>query len=383
MKIKRIALLLTLFTSIACTNQSSRIKGKITDSKGKMLYFEHVDASATRSVDSSKLGNSGKFSFKTRVRIPDFYQLRLGKNQIISLLVKPSESITIKADGHDIEKTLEIKGSFESENLNKLVRYLNETRAKLDSINNLYDASEEDSLMEKFSREYASVLESHRKYSMAYLLTHTNSMTCIYALYQQVSPGQYVFYKNTDLQFFKIVSDTLGKYYPRSKHVAAFRKNVRRMLNDYQTKRLLSMADTVKTTLPGIELADMDGKIRKLNSLKGKYVLLSFWASWNEDCIAQNLRLKEVYYKYHRNNFEIMQVSFDNQPEAWKRAVRFDELPWISVIDSSFPNSLVAANYNIQELPANYLIDKDNTTILAKNLSPEQLQTELSELLNQ
>jgi peroxiredoxin len=379
---KKLLLLLALFMAIACTNPSSKIKGRILDSKGKLLYFEHVDASLTRSLDSVKLRNSGRFSFSTRVKMPDFYQLRLGKNQIINLLVKPAESIKIKASGNDIENSLELTGSFESENLNKLIRYLNETRTKLDSVNRLFEQATEDSLRMRLSREYISILESHRKYSMAYILTHTNSLTCIYALYQELSPGQYVFYKNSDLQFFKIVSDTLGKYYPRSKHATAFRNNAKRLLNDYQTQLLLRKVDTIKTTLPAIELEDMNGNVRKLTSLKGKYVLLCFWASWNEDCIGQNLLLKEVYKKYRRKNFEILQVSFDNSQEAWKRAIRYDELPWISVIDPSFPNSVVAANYNIQGLPANYLIDKDNVTILAKDLSPDQLQIRLSELFN-
>ncbi len=379
---KKTFILLALFMAAACTDPSLRIKGRITDSKGKMLYFEHVDALLTRSVDSVKLRNSGRFRFSTRVKMADFYQLRLGKSQIINLLVKPGESIKINASGNDFDRSLAIRGSFESENLNKLIRYLNETKAKLDSISGLYEAAEADTAKEILSREYDRVLEDHRKYSMAYILTHTQSLTCIYALYQELSPGYYVFYKNTDLQFYKIVSDTLGKYHPRSKHAAAFIKNTRRMLNNYQAQVLLSTADTVKTTLPAVELEDMNGKIRKLSSLKGNYVLLSFWASWSDDCIAQNLRLKDIYNQYRRKDFEILQVSFDNSPDAWKRAVRFDELPWLHVIDPSFPNSVIAAHYNIRNLPANYLIDKDNVTILGKDLSPDQLRARLTELLN-
>jgi hypothetical protein len=163
---KRIFLLLALFMAVACTHQSSRIKGRIADSKGKLLYFEHVDVLLARSVDSITLRNSGKFSFSTRPRTPDFYQLRLGKSQIINLLVKPGESIKIKANGNDINNTLEMDGSFESENLNKLIRYLNETRLKLDSISKQYNDAASDTMKERLSKEYANVLESHRKYSV-------------------------------------------------------------------------------------------------------------------------------------------------------------------------------------------------------------------------
>jgi peroxiredoxin len=373
--------MLVFFMAVSCKNEQSRITGHITESKGKVLYFDHVDAALTKTIDSVKLRNSGKFRFSARLKMPDFYQLRLD-DQIISLLVKPSESIKVKANGNQMTHSLELTGSFESENLNKLIGYLNETRVKLDSVGRLYSSATTDTMRGRLYKEYVGILENHRKYSMAYLLTHTNSLTCIYVLYQELSPGNYVFYKNKDLQFFKIVSDTLGKYYPRSKHVIAFRKNANHLLNNYQTQVLMQMADTVKTSLPAVELKDMNGTVRKLSSLRGKYVLLTFWASWNEDCVEQNLLLKEVYKKFYRQNFEIMQVSFDNSPEEWKRAIRFDELPWLSVIDPTFPGSAIAVNYNVQSLPANYLIDKDNASILAKDISPDQLIVKLAELLN-
>ena len=381
-RIKYLAIVMAFFVAMACTNERSRITGRITESKGKMLYFEHVDAALTKTIDSVKLRNSGTFHFSAQVKMPDFYQLRLENNQIISLLVKPSESIKVNANGNQMTSSLEITGSSESENLNKLIRYLNETRVNLDSVGRLYASATADTMRERLYKEYTGILESHRKYSMAYLLTHTNSLTCIYVLYQELSPGNYVFYKTKDLQFFKIVRDTLNKYYPKSKHVIAFRKNANRILNNYQSQVLMEMADTVKTGLPAVELKDMNGTVRKLSSLKGKYVLLTFWASWNEDCIEQNLLLKEVYQRYYRQNFEILQVSFDNSPEEWKHAIRFDELPWLSVIDPTYPRSAIAASYNVQSLPSNYLIDKDNASILAKDISPDQLMVKLSELLN-
>jgi peroxiredoxin len=378
---KKLLFVLPFLMAIACNNPTSKIKGRITDSEGRMLYFEHIDATLTKTIDSVKLKNSGKFHFAAQTKVPDFYQIRLGQNQIISLLVKPAESVQITANGYDIAHSLDIKGSYESENLNKVILYLNETRIRLDSINTLYTAATTDSVRDRLYKEYVSTLEKHRKYSMAYILTHTNSLTCIYVLFQELSPGNYVFYKTRDLQFFKIVSDSLTKYYPKSAHVIAFRKNAAHLLNNYQTQVLMQRADTIKTGLPSVELKDINGKIIKLSSLKGKYVLLTFWASWNQDCIEQNLMLKEIYSKYHKRNFEIMQVSFDNAADAWKRAVHFDALPWINVNDPTFPNSALAAGWNVQKLPANYLIDKDNETILAKDLNPDQLQSQLLELL--
>lgn len=379
---KKILLLLIVSTFIACSHQQSRINGKITNSKGRILYFEHVDVNMTKTLDSVILHSSGRFRFSAKVKTPDFYQLKLGENQIISLLVKPKENISISCDGNDVAGSLAVSGSFETETLNKLTRYLAETTQKLDSVNELYLQADMDTTRKRLYDEYVSILEKHRKYSMTYILTYSNSLTCIYALYQQLSSGAYVLYKTSDMQFFKIVSDSLGKYYPRSRHVIALRKATKNMLDDYRSQVLLNMADSVETSLPKIELEDLNGQVKKLSSLKGKYVLLSFWASWSPECLLQNVRLKEVYKKYHKQNFEILQVSFDNSQEDWKKAVRLDELPWLHVIDPSFPNSAVAANYNVQSLPANYLIDKDNSTILAKDIGPQELRNRLSSLFN-
>jgi len=142
------------------------------------------------------------------------------------------------------------------------------------------------------------------------------------------------------------------------------------------------MAKPENYVLPEISLPDIKGDTLSLVSLKGSYVLLSFWASWNKASIDANLKFKDVYKKYHKKGFEIYQVSFDKSVRQWQNAVGFDELPWISVNDSSFPNSVIARNYNVNELPWNYLIDKNMINIIGKNITANELNKKLSELFN-
>jgi hypothetical protein len=110
--------------------------------------------------------------------------------------------------------------------------------------------------------------------------------------------------------------------------------------------------------------------------------LLSFWASWNKESINENLKLKSFYQKYKNKGFEIYQVSLDNNKEAWQQAVNFDELPWINVSDLAYPNSEAAMRYNIQSLPTHFLLTKDQSDILGKNLSTRDLEIKLSNHLN-
>lgn len=370
-----------LLVLAACGKDQVKISGHILNADTTMLYLDEVNVYDIIPVDSMTLRKKGNFSFSFRSSEPGFYQLRLNSNQVIVLFPEPGQHIKVHADASNLMSTLSIEGSNDTEQLTKLIFMLNATRTKLDSVSRLAQGTTQDSILARLNKEYNRILETHRKASIAYILTHANSLSSLYVLYQQYQPDAYVFYKTTDIQFFKIVSDSLSKYYPGSKHVAALKAYTRNLIDNYNTNVILQKGLNKGASLPIVALPDITGDTVTLQSLKGKVVLLSFWASDDEASVRQNLELKKVYERYRSRGFEIMQVSFDRSEDVWAKAVRFDELPWISVIDKTFPNSVTAGNYNIAALPANYLIAKDNATILAKNLTSSQLQEKLGELL--
>jgi thiol-disulfide isomerase/thioredoxin len=380
---KKVIIFSGVLVLLACNRERIRITGHIANAKQAVILLDEVDVYSTRVVDSVLLKNNGNFRFAFNAKIPGFYQLRLSPDQVIVLFPKPGDRIRVEADTRSLISSLNIEGSHDSEQVTKLIRFMQETRNALDSINALYGKASSDTMRERLSREYQDILEKHRRFSIAFILTHSNSLASIYALYQQYQPGSYVFYKNTDLQFFKIVSDTLSKYFPKSKHVIALQANTKKMISDYKSQLLYGSLQNAEESLPEVAFPDLRGDTINLRSLKGKLVLLCFWASWDKNSVKQNLQLKKLYNKYKNKGFEIFQVSFDNSVNDWRNAVLYDELPWISVIDVSFPNSIVAGNYNITELPFNYLIGKDNISILARNLTPVQLHDKLQELLKQ
>jgi peroxiredoxin len=375
--------LILILALTACNKDRVVISGRIANAEKQVLHLGEVDVYDVIPVDSVVLGKNGKFSFSIDTKVPCFYQLSLSSDKIIVLFPSPGEHIKIDADAGKLLTSLKTEGSYNTEQATRLIRMLNETKIRLDSVGALYNKASSDSLKNQLNKKYMDILEKHRKASIAYILTNYKSLSVLYALYQQYKPGYYVFYKTTDMQFYKIVSDSLSKYLPDSKHVTAFKAHTDKIIGDYQAQLILRSAGQIGVSLPAIALPNVAGDMATLKSLTGKYVLLSFWASSDRACVSQNLELKKVYSKYKKQGFEIFQVSFDNSPESWKKSVNYDELPWISVIDATYPNSVVAGNYNVNQLPANYLIGKDNTTILAKNLTPAQLREKLNDLLNQ
>ncbi|MBN1143010.1 MAG: AhpC/TSA family protein [Bacteroidales bacterium] len=374
-------LFFVLLVLAACGKDQVKISGHILNADSTMLYLDEVNVYDILPVDSMTLRKRGNFSFNIKSKEPGFYQLRLSPNQVILLFPKPGQRIKIHADANNLLPSLSIEGSHDTEQLAKMIFMLNNTRAKLDSLSRLAQTATQDSTLVLLNQEYNNILEMHRKSSIAYLLTHSNSLSSLYVLYQQYQPDAYVFYKTTDIQFFKIVSDSLSKYHPGSKHVTALKAYTKNLIDKYNTNVIIQKGLMKGAALPRVALPDVTGDTVTLQSLKGKVVLLSFWVSEHDASVRQNLELKKIYEKYKSRGFEIMQVSFDRSEANWIKAVRFDELPWISVIDNTYPNSSVAGNFNVTAVPANFLIERDNVTIMARNLTTAQLSDRLEEML--
>lgn len=137
---------------------------------------------------------------------------------------------------------------------------------------------------------------------------------------------------------------------------------------------------------PEITMTKADGTAFSLSTLKGKMVLIDFWATWCAPCVEEQPELKALYATYSdkvkNNQFEILGISLDRNKESWQKAIDRFGINWIQISDLKFWKSPVAKLYEVDELPFNIIIDGQGT-ILAKNLHGKDLEEFLKKNLLQ
>lgn len=382
MKILLPVLFLVLLAS--CGQKSKiEISGLVNNANQKYIYLDEMDINQRNLVDSAKIRKKGTFHFRIHSTEPNYYQLRLTSRNFITLLASPGEKISVVSKDRYLPENYEVFGSEGSSLIKKLDDQLRKTIYKTDSISALYKESQEnpgfDTIGLQFNDAYTKVIQDQRRFTIRFILENISSLVAIKALYQKLDSTTYVLYDNKDLQYLKIVADSLKVHYPDSKHTKVLVIDLEQGLKRFNALRLAKLIqNSGKEKSLDIALPNPVGDTILLSSFRDHYVLLSFWASTDETSVVENLELKKLYQTYHKKGFEVYQVSFDNDKESWKKSILFDELPWIHVIDTE---QEFARMFNVQQLPANYILDKEGA-IIGKDLYRKALRIKLSQLFD-
>jgi thiol-disulfide isomerase/thioredoxin len=384
---KRILFLLALVLIFSgCKNKGYfSVDGIVKGKTAKYIYINRVDVDIPVLIDSSKISKKGGFRFKIKASEANFYQVGFSTADFITLLAEPGEKIKLVFEGKNLFEKYSVSGSSGSEKIKMLDLALTETKSKLDSLRTVYaKASGEPGFDIKgpsLESEFTKLIKDQRKKNIEFIINNTNSLVSIKALYQRIDPDTYVLYEPRDLQYLKIVTDSLTRYYPNSKQVQALARDFEKEMNQMYVNQIGKIANNIPPSKLDPVLKTTEGKRIALSSLKGKYVLLTFWSVTSKECIAENLQLKEFYKLYNKKGFEIYQINLDENESSWKSAVKFDELPWISTREDDPLNPKNALLFNVKSLPTNYLFDKEGK-IIASNLHDRSLQLRLDQLFN-
>ena len=380
-----IILLAIVFNSCESDPEYFTISGEIKNANGEKLYLMELQSNNIVYLDSIPLNAEGVFSFKGQTDIPKFYALRLQPNNYLTLIVNPFDQIVVKTDGNNLAENSIIEGSPESKKISDLRARLDETVQKLDSIGSYFSSligtREMNKVKDSLAQLSRDIITEHIDYTKNFILENPTSLVSLIALYQQIAPRKYVLNPVDDYDYFSFVDSSLLDIYPESDAVKSLHTQMVEINRQRNHSSEINHTVGIGSLTPEIILPVPEGDTISLSSLKGKYVLIDFWASWCRPCRMENPNLLKNYKRYHEKGFEIFQVSLDKKKDAWIGAIESDQLNWIHVSDLQFWNSPVAKMYFVQAIPANFLIDKKGI-IIAKNLRGDALEAKLSEIFD-
>ena len=376
-----ILLSLVLILSSCSNKKNATIRVEVNDNLDNGITLEQLGFSKSTLIDSASVSSGrDRVTFKVKkLEEPTFLILGVKEKGTITLLTEPGEKIFVRINSTK-PFIYDIEGSKGSVLTTELSNRLNESKHSLDSLYQLYSISTERDIKRRIGQEYQNVIDSQRAYSTRFIWANTMSRASVMALYQKYDENNYVFDKADDIKLFKAVASSLMAFYPESEYTKGMIADIDRMQKVINTAKIKEMIDQSANTIPEIALPNTVGDTIKLSSLKGKVILLGFWASNDQASLMDNRELLQVYKQFKAKGFEVFQVSLDENRDEWVNAIQAADLPWINVCELNPNGSLTAKVYNIQQLPANYLISKDHT-IIGKNLFGGELIKRLKEIL--
>lgn len=326
----------------------------------KVFVVDSQDGRSTR-LDSTTVDARGQFTLRGTVPEPAVYYL--GVEQKPELLAVPlAAGARLSVTGNAAELAgAEAKGTPEAEALAALQRARFENARKSMELRQRYRGAADEATRAALAREAAEL--NARLAALTRQLARRPSYLAPFAALSLLGD-------EAQAAFLDSVTAVYQKIQPASRYTQAL-----------LARRALQRATAVGALAPDIQLAGVDGKVVPLSSLRGKYVLIDFWASWCAPCRAENPSAVRLYDAYHSKGFEIYGVSLDQDRAKWQQAIQADGLRWTQVSDLRGWQSVAGQAYGVQAVPTTVLIDPQGR-IVAKNLRGAALERKVAALLN-
>lgn len=368
---------LIIFGLIACNSKDNfKVEGIIENTDKQTMYLEITGLDKTEILDSIKLRDNGKYSFKSsRPEFPEFYRLRIG-NQFITFAIDSCEKIIINGDANNFSTNYKVEGSQTNVEIQQLRKSVTEIQRKVNLITPEMGSAEKNAAIADIEKD----IETHKEKTRKLILQNPRSSAAYFALFQQIN-NTYIFspYIKSDKPYCAAVATSYNTFMPESPRT----KNIYNLVMDAikterQAKQNEAWREIIANSETGfidIELNDRNNSPKKLSNLKGKVILLDFSTYENEKSIQYTFALRDLYNKYSSKGFEIYQVSFDRNKLLWEESTA--NIPWVCVRDEEGQS---VNTYNINSLPTSFLINRQGV-IIGRSFDFETLDKEIQKLL--
>lgn len=374
--IKKLMLLSFIILVASCKNEEAKegyvLTGSIDNSvDGKTVRLRNADLNNVTFVDSTII-KDGKVTFTGQVDSPDLYLLSIDGMPGGMPIVLENEDITIQFYKDSLQSSL-VTGSHENDIFKVFKDISDPIRARNQSMGQEFMAARtagDSTRMTAIQEEFQKIVDDGNLENLEAIKKHNDVVTSAAILENLIK--------------------TKGIEAPKAQELYDnFTEPVKNSRIGKSIKDLLksSMATAIGSMAPEFSAPNPEGKTLSLKEMKGKVTIIDFWAAWCGPCRRENPNVVKVYEKYHEKGLEIIGVSLDGNPRQkdakgeWIAAIEKDGLTWHQVSNLNYFDDPVAKQYNIQSIPATFILDSEGK-IIAKNLRGPALEAKMAELLN-
>ncbi|MEZ4936559.1 MAG: TlpA disulfide reductase family protein [Crocinitomicaceae bacterium] len=369
------------------------IKGKIEGSANEKLVFSVNQANTQpKEVGSTNTNENGEFSIEIPIDgINIVFMNFLGQN--LSLLVQSGDEVQINTERERLIEGISVDGPITMKLFNKYVQKILAKRQDMIALSGKYNElrASNPKQADQVKAELDQMMKEIHDWIRETVKENPDEPG-MYVFLQDLGPNQgLINWDVQNLEYHKIVLKAMESKYPNNSLTTKLAsdisswesqlENVQKQKDRIKKYGDLNREVAIGKPAPDIFLDSPDGKEIKLSDLKGKVVLIDFWASWCGPCRKENPNVVNIYHKYKDKGFTVYSVSLDEKKDRWEQAIKTDGLIWENhVSDLQGWNSIAAQLYKVSSIPATFLIDK-NGIIRAMNVRGATLEQKLLPLL--
>lgn len=368
---KKYLLLILVILVSACggsKNGMVKITGKIENAipQGEVI-LEKFETGQVRPVQTVYSDHKGNFEMEVDLDGPGFYRINIYNKQYETLILA-DENLKVEAGGTEDSEII-VTGSEDMRYLDEVYEYMDAYQLKVQDFNQRYIQARNEgntALVEELTTEGLAMEAEKIDYLKKMAMSLEGSLVSL--LITDFIPD-----KREEYKFMDSLAVKLQKEIPNSSDVQYFASNV----------DSFKPAVTIGDVAPNLELPNPDGEMISLESLRGKYVLLDFWAGWCRPCRQENPNVVRMYNKYNDDGFEVFSVSLDRTKSQWVNAIEQDGLVWpYHVSDLKYFQSEAAVTYKVNAIPFALLLDPEGR-VIGKNLRGRALQAKLESIFGE